>query len=207
MQNSFSRELAHSLAVMLLEMQAELEEFVLSNGCVPQAIATGSSLLWSPKLKPDQGRAGVPQPSASWRAARSLDKEGWLCGDSGTGHAATGAGDHSALGVGTAQRWLRCRARCVHLPSTQRLAEVEAAATQHAASSWSLRPSRMIRSGNPEQFTAACEMTAEGTATVVDECERHHDILAVGTLFCGDVVLPQLDEPAAFPISCTQTVG
>ncbi len=27
MQNSFSRELAHSLAVMLLEMQAELEEF------------------------------------------------------------------------------------------------------------------------------------------------------------------------------------
>ena len=44
MQNSFSRELAHSLAVMLLEMQAELEEFAYQVDRVPQAIPTGSSL-------------------------------------------------------------------------------------------------------------------------------------------------------------------
>ena len=44
MQNSFSRELAHSLAVMLLEMQAELEEFAYQVDRVPQSIPTGSSL-------------------------------------------------------------------------------------------------------------------------------------------------------------------
>lgn len=45
MQNSFSRELAHSLAVMLLEMHAELEEFAYQMDQAPQVTATGSSLV------------------------------------------------------------------------------------------------------------------------------------------------------------------
>ena len=42
MQNSFSRELAHSLAVMILEMQAELEEFAYQMDRAAQAIPTDS---------------------------------------------------------------------------------------------------------------------------------------------------------------------
>ncbi|QNI48029.1 hypothetical protein SynA1825c_01353 [Synechococcus sp. A18-25c] len=43
MENSFSRELARSLAVMLLEMHAELEEFAFQMDRAPQVIPTGST--------------------------------------------------------------------------------------------------------------------------------------------------------------------
>ena len=52
------------------------------------------------------------------------------------------------------------------------IAEIEAPATQH--------PSQLMVTASiaddqigqpPEQFTAACEMTAEGAAPVVDECD------------------------------------
>jgi|TARA_Y100000589_G_scaffold171942_1_gene163237 hypothetical protein len=47
MQISFSRELAHSLAVMLLELQAELEEFAYQHEHASDIVQPLSSELMS----------------------------------------------------------------------------------------------------------------------------------------------------------------